>query len=78
MNRNHYAGFLEMIFPLVLAMFLAYWPMITRLSIRKQITDFFTGKQVNQHFSDGTAAVLIATAILLSLSRAAYFLSAFP
>ena len=68
-NRNHYAGFMEMIFPLVLAIFLSYRPLITRLSIKKQIVDFFTGKQVHQHFFYGTAAVLIGLAILLSLSR---------
>ena len=68
-NRNHYAGFLEMIFPLALAMFLSYRPQIRRLSVRKQIVDFFTGKQVHQHFFYGTAAILIATGILLSLSR---------
>ena len=68
-NRNHYAGLMEMIFPLVLAMFLAYRPMIIRLSLKRRIADLFNQKRVNQHFFYGTAAILIATSVLLSLSR---------
>lgn len=68
-NRNHYAGLMEMIFPLVLAMFLAFRPILARVSFKRRITDFFTQKRVNHHFFYGTAAVLIATSILLSLSR---------
>ena len=68
-NRNHYAGFMEMIFPLVLAMFLAYRPQITRLSLKRKITDFLNHRQISRHFLYGTATILIATSILLSLSR---------
>ncbi|RJP46191.1 MAG: hypothetical protein C4548_03445 [Desulfobacteraceae bacterium] len=68
-NRNHYAGLMEMIFPLVLAMFLVYRPVMAKISIKRRLADFFSHKRVSQHFLYGTAAVLIATSILLSLSR---------
>ncbi len=68
-NRNHYAGLMEMIFPLVLSMFLAFRPIMTKISLKRRIADFFNQKQVNHHFLYGTAAILIATSILLSLSR---------
>lgn len=68
-NRNHYAGLMEMIFPLVLSMFLAYRPRIMKVSFKRMIADFFNQKRINDHFFYGTAAILIATSILLSLSR---------
>lgn len=68
-NRNHYAGLMEMIFPLVLAMFLVYRPVMAKISIKRRLAGFFSHKRVSQHFLYGTAAVLIATSILLSLSR---------
>ncbi len=68
-NRNHYAGLMEMIFPLILSMFLAFRPIITRISLKRRIADFFNQKRINNHFLYGTAAILIATSILLSLSR---------
>jgi len=68
-NRNHYAGLMEMIFPLALSMFLAYRPRIIKLSFKKKIAAFFNQKRINQHFFYGTAAILIATSVLMSLSR---------
>jgi O-antigen ligase/Tfp pilus assembly protein PilF len=68
-NRNHYAGLMEMIFPLILSMFLAFRPIITRISLKRRIADFFNQKRVHHHFLYGTAAILIATSIFLSLSR---------
>ncbi|MFZ2631251.1 MAG: O-antigen ligase family protein [Desulfosalsimonadaceae bacterium] len=68
-NRNHYAGLMEMIFPLVLSLFLAYRPTMTKVPFKKKIADFLNQKQVHYHFLFGTAAVLSATSIFLSISR---------
>ncbi len=68
-NRNHYAGLMEMIFPLVLSMFFVFRPRITKLSLKRKIADFFNHKRINQHLFYGAAAILIATSVLLSLSR---------
>ncbi|MCD6584134.1 MAG: O-antigen ligase family protein [Desulfobacteraceae bacterium] len=68
-NRNHYAGLMEMIFPLILSMFLAFRPILTKISLKRRIADFFNQKRIHHHFLYGTAAILIATSLLLSLSR---------
>jgi len=49
-NRNHYAGLMEMIFPLVLSMFLAFRPRLSKLSLKRKITVFFSQKRINDHF----------------------------
>ncbi|RJP84268.1 MAG: hypothetical protein C4518_20455 [Desulfobacteraceae bacterium] len=68
-NRNHYAGFMEMIFPLMLSLFLVYRPTLAEMPFKKKIADFFNQKQVNHHFLYGAAAILTATSIFLSISR---------
>ncbi|MBC2717940.1 MAG: hypothetical protein HF978_21780 [Desulfobacteraceae bacterium] len=68
-NRNHYAGLMEMIFPLVLSLFLTYRPTVANVPFKKKFADFLNQKQINQHFLYGTAAILIATSVFLSLSR---------
>ena len=68
-NRNHYAGLMVMVFPMVLALFLAYRPMVSKISFKRKIADFLSQKRVNHHLFYGTAAVLIGTSVFLSLSR---------
>src|SRR6056297_38318 len=68
-NRNHYAGLMEMLFPLVLAGFLVYRPVMAANDFKKQISDIFFQKQVSRHFLYGTAAILIATSLFVTLSR---------
>lgn len=68
-NRNHYAGFAEMIFPLVLSLFLIYRPITTRVGLKKRFADFFLQNRIHLHFLYGTAAVLIATSLFITLSR---------
>ncbi|MFP4531787.1 MAG: O-antigen ligase family protein [Desulfobacterales bacterium] len=68
-NRNHYAGFAEMLFPLALAMFLVYRPQAALSDVKKRLTDIFFQKQASRHFLYGTAAVLIATSLFVTLSR---------
>ena len=68
-NRNHYAGLMEMLFPLALAVFLVYRPVMAANDFKKQISDIFFQKQISRHFLYGTAAVLIATSLFVTLSR---------
>jgi O-antigen ligase/Tfp pilus assembly protein PilF len=68
-NRNHYAGLVEMIFPLVLGLFLVYRPVIARVAFKKQLADFFLQKRIHSHLLYGAAAVLIATSLFVTLSR---------
>jgi O-antigen ligase len=68
-NRNHYAGLMEMIFPLVLSLFLFYKPHVTYKSFREKITEIFNLKVTNIYILLGFSSVLIATSIFLTLSR---------
>ena len=68
-NRNHYAGLMEMMLPLVLGLFLFYKPHATYKSFRDKITEIFNKQRTNIHILLGFSAVLIATSIFLTLSR---------
>ena len=68
-NRNHYAGLMEMIFPLVLGLFLFYKPHVTYRSFREKITEIFNRPTTNIYILLGFSAILIATSIFLTLSR---------
>lgn len=67
---NHFAGFMEMIFPLVVALFLFHRPRISyEEPLRDRILAMFTLSGANKHMLFGTGAMLMAVAILLSVSR---------
>ncbi len=68
-NRNHYAGLMEMIFPLVLALFLFHKPRNEDLGFLKSIVEIFKQEKANIHILIGTGALLIVTSIFVSLSR---------
>lgn len=68
-NRNHFAGLIEMTFPLILSLFLYYKPRISYGSLREKVVDIFSQKRVNAHIILGFSAVLTATSVFLTLSR---------
>ena len=68
-NRNHYAGLMEMLFPLVLSIFLFYKPHTTAKSFRDKIIEIFNIQKTNIHILLGFSVVLIAVSIFLTLSR---------
>ncbi len=68
-NRNHYAGFMTMVFPIVLSIFLFYKPDFRYGSLRERIAELFDQKMTSTHILIGFSAVLIALSIFLSLSR---------
>jgi O-antigen ligase/tetratricopeptide (TPR) repeat protein len=68
-NRNHYAGLMEMLFPLVAGLFLVYKPHVSYISFREKIAEMFNLQRTNLHMLLGFSAVLIGTSIFLSLSR---------
>jgi tetratricopeptide (TPR) repeat protein/O-antigen ligase len=68
-NRNHYAGLMEMIFPLVFGLFLYYKPKTSYSSLREKIVEIFNHRRINTHIMLGFSLVLIATSVFLSLSR---------
>jgi O-antigen ligase len=68
-NRNHYAGLMEMLFPLILGLFLFYKPQVFRRSFREKISALFNRHATNIYMLLGFSAVLTATSVFLTLSR---------
>jgi len=68
-NRNHYAGFMEMLFPLVIGLFLFYKPHVSYTSLREKLVELFNLEKTNVYLLLGLSAVLIGTSVFLSLSR---------
>ena len=68
--HNHYAGFMEMLCPLVLALFFYYRPTVNyNESLRARVAAIFTEPSTNLHFFFGFGVLLILSSVLISLSR---------
>lgn len=68
--RNHYAGFMELVFPLVLALFFYYRPKFDEnLSFRARTAAFFTAPGSNLYFVLGFGVILILSSVFINLSR---------
>lgn len=68
-NRNHYAALMEMIFPLMLGLFLFYRPLVVKSTFGKQLQDFLLEKRIHSHLLYGTVAVLTGASLFVTLSR---------
>ncbi len=68
--HNHFAGFMEMLCPLVLALFLYYRPTVDYSdTLRAKVAAVFTEPSGNLHFFFGFGILLIFSSVLVSLSR---------
>ncbi|MFO7884597.1 MAG: O-antigen ligase family protein [Desulfobacteraceae bacterium] len=67
--HNHFAGLMEMIFPVVLAFFFFYRPRIHTTSVFKGIIEILSQEKANIHILIGGAALLIVSSVFVSLSR---------
>ncbi|MBN4068614.1 lipid A core--O-antigen ligase, partial [Desulfotalea psychrophila] len=68
--RNHYAGFMELLFPLVLALFFYYRPKFTtQQSFRSKAVAILSSPGSNIQFFLGFSVVLILASIFIGLSR---------
>jgi len=68
-NRNHYAGLMGMLFPIVLSMFLALRPKVNYTSMREKISELMGRRHANIYMLVGLSAILAGISVLLSLSR---------
>ena len=68
-NRNHYAGLMEMVFPLAVCLFLVCRPGSTARTWKLRLRDFLLHPRINYHFLYGVSALLIGTSVFVSLSR---------
>lgn len=68
--HNHYAGFMEMLCPLALALFIYFRPTVSyEKTLRARIATFFAMPSSNLHFFLGFGVILILSSIFISLSR---------
>lgn len=68
-NNNHYAGLMEMIFPVIFSLFLFYKPSVSYPSLREKVVEFFSHIRTSEHILLGFSALLVALSVFLSLSR---------
>ncbi|TAN40912.1 MAG: hypothetical protein EPN25_06160 [Nitrospirae bacterium] len=68
-NRNHYAGFMGMLFPIGLGLFLYYKPRVSYASLRQRLYELFSKRRTNLHILAGLCVVLMAASVFLTLSR---------
>lgn len=68
-NRNHYAGFIDMLLPLVVSLFIYYRPRHLSTSLRERAVEVLGNSRTNLHVLLGLSGVLLATSVFLSLSK---------
>ncbi|MGW8158688.1 MAG: O-antigen ligase family protein [Desulfoprunum sp.] len=69
-NPNQFAGYIEMISPLALALFLFYKPRIdSDQSWRERFVALFTQPEANRYFYYGFGSILLVLAVFVSLCR---------
>jgi hypothetical protein len=69
-NHNHFAGLMELALPLVIALFIYLKPQISyKQTWREKIVEMFDFQGINLHILLGFSALLIASSVVLSLSR---------
>ncbi len=68
-NKNHYAGFMEMVLPIMLSFFVYFKPQVRYRSLRERILKILTSKDTDRHILMGFFSILVAASVFLSLSR---------
>jgi O-antigen ligase len=68
-NSNHYAGLMEMIFPVIFSLFLFYKPGVSYHSLREKIVEIFSQIRTSEHILLGFSSLLVAVSVFLSISR---------
>ncbi|MFN2355168.1 MAG: O-antigen ligase family protein, partial [Desulfopila sp.] len=69
-NRNQFAGFMTMLLPLLLALFLYYRPVVDKEEpLRARIVEFFASPGSNYQLLAAFGSIVVLLSIMLSLSR---------
>ncbi|TWI68201.1 O-antigen ligase [Desulfobotulus alkaliphilus] len=68
-NHNHYAGLMEMLLPLVLALYLIYRPVIMKPTLREKILGFLERDSSYKYVLHIFFVILIMLSVFMSLSR---------
>ena len=70
-NRNHFAGFMLMMFPIALSLFVHYKPLVHYGTVRDRIAEIFIQQRTSIYVLLGFSGLLMATAIFVARSRGA-------
>lgn len=76
-NRNHYAGLMEMVMPLLIALYMANRPPGMYLTIREQILEFFNFRGASVTLIPAFTAILAAASIFIARSRSGMAITIF-
>ncbi len=68
-NHNHYAGLMEMIAPLIIALFLFSAPTLISDTFKEKVLEFFDHPRIHRYLLLGTGAFIILVSVFVSLSR---------
>ncbi len=68
-NRNHFAGLMVMLLPILMVRFLLSRPSSHQDSLRGKVSEFLHSSLTNIHLLLGFSVILVALSIFLSLSR---------
>ncbi len=68
-NRNHYAGWMGMVFPIIFSMFLYYTPKGDNRSFREKWVNIITEERTNTYILLGLLAFITSLSIIMTLSR---------
>lgn len=72
-NHNHYAGLMEMLLPLVIALYYSYKPSIGGITLREKILSFFERDFAYVYILFGFFSCVIMVSVFMSLSRGGSF-----
>ncbi len=67
--HNHFAGFMEMVFPVVLCLFLYYKPRLSDLPPRARLYEYLSHPKTNPHLIYGLCSILAGVSVFVSYSR---------
>ncbi len=68
-NRNHYAGFIDMVVPLAAGLFIYYRPRYFKEALKDRAVEAFSNPRTNLYVLLGFSCVLMVTSVFLSLSK---------
>ncbi|MFC1549262.1 O-antigen ligase family protein [Nitrospirota bacterium] len=68
-NKNHYAGFMGMVLPLVVGLFVSTRPRVHSNDMKSMVLGALNSRRINRHVLLGAGAIAIFVSILLSMSR---------
>ena len=68
-NRNHYAGFMEIVTPLVVVLAFYLKPIVIADTLKERIVSFFDHPNIHRYLGFSFGALIMAVSVFVSISR---------